>query len=155
MTQQSNGVGVRFLCRDDVWEAFIRGTKPNFQYFGAPKIRWFFNYFGIDGPLLNTWDKTTINTPSSGVNDWGLWCCLAKEGENERHGIVFSHRSGTSIPSSNNIGSVDPILHNSGNNTLTQQSTDNGERFLAVYDDDGSIRQPTTWELFIFSSKIS
>ena len=47
-------------------------------------------------------------------------------------------------PQNNNIGSVDPILHNSGKNTLTQQSTDNGEWFLAVYDDDGSIRQPTT-----------
>ena len=35
-------------------------------------------------------------------------------------------------PQNNNIGSVDPILHNSGKNTLTQQSTDNGERFLAV-----------------------
>ena len=61
----------------------------------------------------------------------------------------------TLLRTNNNIGSVDPILHNSGKNTLTQQSTDNGERFLAVYDDDGTIWQPTTWDLFIFSSKIS
>jgi len=30
-------------------------------------------------------------------------------------------------PQNNNIGSVDPILHNSGKNTLTQQSTDKME----------------------------
>ena len=37
--QQSNGVGVRFLCGDDEWEAFIGGTKPDFYYFGASKMR--------------------------------------------------------------------------------------------------------------------
>ena len=39
MTQQSNGVGVRFLCGDDEWEAFICGTKPNFHYFVASEMR--------------------------------------------------------------------------------------------------------------------
>ena len=40
MTQQSNGVGVRFLCGYDEWEVFIWGTNPNFHYFGASEMRW-------------------------------------------------------------------------------------------------------------------
>ena len=38
----------------------------------------------------------------------------------------------------------DPILRNGGKNTLKQQSTDMGERFLAVYDGERPIWQPTT-----------
>ena len=34
-TQQSNGVGVRFICGGDGQEAFIGGAKPDFYYFGA------------------------------------------------------------------------------------------------------------------------
>ena len=156
MTQQSNGVGVRFLCGDDGWEAFIWGTKPDFYYFGASEMRWFFTYFGIDGPLLNTWDKTTINKPFSGVYSWCLWCCLALEGGYEHHGIVFLIGNGTShtLLRTTILAVNDPMLLNRGKKSLTQQSTNIGERFLAVYDGDRPMWQPTTWDLFVFSCKI-
>jgi len=156
MTQQSNGVGVRFLCGDDECEAFIWGTKPNFYYFGASEMRWFFTYFGIDGPSFNAWDKTTINKPFSGVYSWCLWCCLAMEGGYEQHGIVFLTEMVTShtILKTTILAVNDAMLLISGKKTLTQQSTNIGERFLSMEDGDRPIWQPTTWDLFVFSCKI-
>jgi len=156
MTQQSNSVGVRFLCGDDGREAFIWGSKPDFYYFGASKTWWFFNHFGIDGTIVNAWNNTTINKPFSGVYRRGLWCCLAMEGGYEQHGIVFSHRNGTSHTLlRTTISAVyDPMLLNWGKKALTQQSTDIGERFLAVNYGDRPMWPPTTWDLFVFSCKI-
>ena len=45
ITQQSNGVGVRFLCVDYGREAFIWGIMPDFYYFGASKMGWLFHLF--------------------------------------------------------------------------------------------------------------
>ena len=153
ITQQSNGVGVRFLCGDDEWEAFIGGTKPDFYYFGASKMRWFFTYFGIDGPSFNAWDKTTINKPFSGVYSWCLWCCLAMEGGYEQHMIVFLTEMVTShtILKTTILALNDTMLLISGKIALTQQSTNIGERFLSMEDGDRPIWQPTTWDLFVFS----
>ena len=154
--QQSNGVGVRFLCGDDEWEAFIWGTKPDFYYFGASKMRWFFTYFGIDGPFFNALDKTTINKPFSGVYSWGLWCCLAMEDEYEQHEIVLSHNVGTSdtLRRTTILAVYDPMLPNIGKKLLTQQSTCIEERFLAVDADEGPIWKPTTSDLVVSSCKI-
>ena len=155
-TQQSNGVGVRFICGDNGWEAFIWGTKPDFQYFGASKMRWFFTYFGIDGPFFNALDKTTINKPFSGVYSWGLWCCLAMEGGYEQHGIVFLTEMVTShtILRTTILAVYDPMLPNIGKKLLTQQSTCIEERFLAVDADEGPIWKPTTSDLVVSSCKI-
>ena len=69
ITQQSNRVGVRFLCGDDGREAFIWGIMPDFYYFGASKKGWFFTYFGINGTLMNAWDKQTIYKPTMNALD--------------------------------------------------------------------------------------
>ena len=110
--------------------------QARFLLFRCIENGWFFNYFGIDGPLLNTRDKTTINTPSSGVYSWGLWCCLALEGGYEHHGIVFLIGNGTShtLLRTTILAVNDPMLLNRGKKSLTQQSTNIGERFLAVYE---------------------
>ena len=130
--------------------------QARFLLFWCIKMGWFFNYFGIDGPFFNALDKTTINKPFSGVYSWGLWCCLAMEGGYEQHGIVFSHRNGTShtILRTTILAVYDPMLLNRGKKALTQQSTSIEERFLEVDAGDGPMWQPTTWDLFVFSCKI-
>jgi hypothetical protein len=68
------------------------------------------------------------------------------EGGYEQHEIVLSHNVGTSdtLRRTTILAVHDPMLLNAGKKSLTQQSTSIEERFLAVHDDDGSIRQPTT-----------
>ena len=80
------------------------------------------------------------------------------EDEYEQHEIVLSHNVGTSdtLRRTTILAVYDPMLLNWGKKALTQQSTDIdiGERFLALYDGDGPIWPPTTWDLFVFSCKI-
>jgi len=45
---------------------------PDFYYFGASKMGLFFTYFGINGTLLNAWDKQTIYKPTEDAFGWGL-----------------------------------------------------------------------------------
>ena len=73
------------------------------------------------------------------------------EGGYEQHGIVFSHRNGTSHTLlRTTIWAVnDPMLLNSGKNALTQQSTSMGERFLLLDDGDRAIWQSTTSDLVV------
>ena len=71
ITQQSNGVGVRFLYVDDGLGSFIRGITPDFNNFGTPKTS-FSTYIGINCTLLNAWDKQTIYNPTEDVYRWGL-----------------------------------------------------------------------------------
>ena len=68
------------------------------------------------------------------------------EGEYEQHGIVFLTEMVTShtILKTTILAVNDPMLLNRGKKALTQQSTNIGERFLAVDDGDRPIWQPTT-----------
>ena len=119
------GVGVRFLCGDDGREAFIWGIMPDFYYFGASKMGWFFTYFGIDGTILNAWDKTTINKPFSGVYRWGLWCyfgCGGWIGPTWEHFLSLSWYL-TYPPQNNHFGSKWYHAAHQWQNALTQQST--------------------------------
>ena len=73
ITQQSNGVGVRFLCGDYGREAFIWGIMPDFYYFGASKMGWLFHLFwNWWHPIECLWDDTTINKPISGMSIDGV-----------------------------------------------------------------------------------
>ena len=69
ITQQSNRVGGRLPCGYYGREAFIWGIMPDFYYFGAWKMGWFFGYFGINGILSNAWDKQTIYKPTMNALD--------------------------------------------------------------------------------------
>ena len=68
------------------------------------------------------------------------------EGGYEQHGIVFSHRNGTShtILRTTILAVYDPMLLSRGEKALTQQSTSIEERFLEVDAGDGPMWQPTT-----------
>ena len=68
------------------------------------------------------------------------------EGGYEQHGIVFLTEMVTShtILRTTILAVHDPILHNSGKKSLTQQSTSIEERFLEVDGGDGPMWQPTT-----------
>ena len=78
------------------------------------------------------------------------------EGGYDQHGIVFSHRNGTShtFLRTTILAVYDPMLPNIGKKLLTQQSTCIEERFLAVDADEGPIWKPTTSDLVVSSCKI-
>ena len=94
-------------------------------------MRWFFTYFGINGTLLNAWDKQTIYNQQrmslDGVCDatWG-WGWIGPNGE---HFLSWSWYQHTLIRTTV-LPVNDPILLNGGKKGLTQQSTGIGERFF-------------------------
>ena len=124
---------------------------PDFYYFGASKMRCFFTYFGIDGTVLNDWDKQTIYNPTEDAFGWGLSCYLGVEGGWNQHGNNFYLRVGTSHTLSRTtiLAVNDPMLLNSGKKSSTQQSTSIGDRFLPVEDGGRPMWQPTTSHLVV------
>ena len=151
ITQQSNGVGVRFLCGDDGRKAFIWDIMPDFYYFGASKMGWFFTYSGIDGTLFNAWDKQTTYKPTEDDFSKGLWCYLGVEDGLDQHGNNFYLRIGTTHTffRTTIFAANEPMMPTSGKNASTQQSNGMAERFLLVDDGHWPMWQPTTSDLVV------